>query len=142
MLKKPRLSLKFMSKELEARYIQYNLGHHNIVFGKSILGEEFERCGLVRIFESVGMLPLIILPDACYPTLVQEFYGNLSVNQDGDFVSRVRDQGICLNSSVLNDMLKFKGLFGDDLICPVTKKGVCLLFEDLTELDQHSLVRG
>lgn len=55
------------------------------------------------------------------------------MDKDGDVVSRVRDQGICLNASVLNKMLKFKGLF-DELVMSLTKKGVCLLFEDLSEL--------
>ncbi|KAF1002570.1 hypothetical protein AG4045_016886, partial [Apium graveolens] len=59
----------------------------------------------------------------------------------GDCVSRVKDQNIRLNSGVLNAILKIKGL-SDDLIAPITKKGVCQLFDDLSELDQQGLVRG
>lgn len=84
---------------------------------------------------------LIDFPDVYYPSLVQEIYSNLHVDKDGEYVSRVRDQRMCLNPMVLNGMLKFKGLT-DDLVVPLTKNGFCLMFDDLTELDQLCLVCG
>lgn len=68
--KKPRFAIKFLSKALEKRFNQFNIGHINILFGKSIFGDEFQLCGLVDIFDKIGMLPIIFLPDACYPSLV------------------------------------------------------------------------
>lgn len=62
-----------------------------------------------------------MLPDACYHSVVQEFYVNLHVDNDDDVVSEVRGQRIYLNSSVLNDMLKFMGLSDDELVIPFTK---------------------
>lgn len=110
--------------------------------GKSVVGDEFKLYGIVNLFESVGMLPIINLPDACYPLLVQEFYGNLFVDDDEDFISEVRGQRICLNSSVFNCMLKFKGLLNEDLLIPLTKKGVCSQYSEFPKEEQHRIIRG
>lgn len=79
--------------------------------------------------------------NACYPAFVQELYVNLHVDKDGNYISHVRDQEICLNSSVLNGILKCKGL-SDELLNPFTKKGCFMMFDDLSKIDQYRLVRG
>ncbi|KAL1823246.1 hypothetical protein ACET3Z_010024 [Daucus carota] len=140
-LKKSRYAIKFINTELETRYRDYNFVNRKVIYGKSVVGSEFTDCGLVDIFESIGMRSLIDLPDVCYPFLVREFYANLHEPSKGRYVSRVRDQGIVLNATILNGMLEVKNLT-DDLVVPLTKKGICDLFEDLPELEQHALVRG
>lgn len=109
--KKPHLAINILTKTLENRYHEFNIGHHNITFGKSVVEDEFVKCGLVKLFDDIGMLPLIQLSDAGYPALAQEFYMNLHIDKYGDFVSKVRDQGIYLNASVLNGKLKLRGFF-------------------------------
>lgn len=94
--KKQRLVLKFLTKGLENRYQEFNIGHRNILFGKSVLGDEYTQCGLIKLFDDLGMLPIINFPHACYSALVQEFYANIHVDKDEDYVSLVREQGICL----------------------------------------------
>ena len=140
-LKKSRYAIKFINTKLETRYRDYNFVNRKVIYSKSVVGSEFVECGLVDIFDSIGMRSLIDLPDVCYPFLVREFYANLHEPSNGRYVSRVRDQGIVLNATILNGMLEFKNLT-DDLIVPLTKKGICDLFEDLPELEQHALVRG
>lgn len=71
--KKPRLTFKFLSKNLENRYHEYNIGHMRIIFGRTVAGDEFVNYGLVKLFEDLGMLSLIQLPNAYYHSLVQEF---------------------------------------------------------------------
>lgn len=39
-MKKPSLAIKFSTKILEKRYNQFNIGHRNIVFGKTVTGDD------------------------------------------------------------------------------------------------------
>lgn len=42
LLKKARFAIKLSSKAYEARYHKFNIGHHMIIFGESILGYLFK----------------------------------------------------------------------------------------------------
>ena len=70
-LKKSRYAIKFINSELETRYRDYNFVNRKVIYSKSVVGSEFVECGLVDIFDSIGMRSLIDLPDVCYPFLVR-----------------------------------------------------------------------
>lgn len=70
--KKPWLAINVLTKVLENRYHDYNIDYGNIVFGKSFVGDEFVKCGLIKLFNDIGILLLLQLTDAYYLALVQK----------------------------------------------------------------------
>lgn len=106
---------------LESYYQKFNIGHRAIIFGKLLSLDLVKKSRVVDLFDAIGIfliidLPINDLPTACYPSLVQEFYANMYVEKDYYYVCDVRGQRICLNSTVLNGMVNFKGLFDCDFI--------------------------
>lgn len=101
--------------------------------------KSFYACGSVKLFADLGLESFLVdLPKECYPDYEQEFYGNLTMDKFGNYVSFVQDKKITLNMPVLNSILRIKSASS---MYVFTKKGP-FVFEDFSKLDQLRLCRG
>ena len=77
-----------------------------VILGKPLSGKAFHSCGIVKLFSALGFESFLVdLPRICYPSLVREFYGNLTEIESGQVVSFVNDTKITLSPLFLNAMI-------------------------------------
>ena len=78
-----------------------------VILGKPLSGKAFHSCGIVKLFSALGFKSFLVdSPKICYPSLVREFYGNLTEMESGQVVSFVNDTKITLSPLFLNAILK------------------------------------
>ena len=83
------------------------LEDRKIILGKPLSGKAFFNCGVVKLFSNLGFESFLVdMPKLCYPSLVREFYSQLSENASGQYVSFVADTKITLSPLFLNAILK------------------------------------
>lgn len=91
--KRVKRCLKFSYDELETRFQTLYLSNQKIIYGHPLSCKAFQNYGYIKLFTNLGSESYIVdLPKECYPKFVQEFYGNFTADNFGNYVSYVQDK--------------------------------------------------
>lgn len=134
--------LSFPEPSLKSEFISPKGGSKSkdkpILKEKMVDLELFNRIGLIEIFDSLQCSSLLSPSIEIYPSLVKEFYSNLSMVQNDMIYSQVKNIPIVLTSAWLGSILGVRS----SGLCPFTSHQPFTEFDDLDYDEQLRTIQG